>query len=45
VFINEVGKERVGRIKLASSPIYGEKWGEAIITKFCTNEEVSYVMT
>ena len=39
------GKGRDGRIGLASSPICGEKWGEAIITKFCTHVEVSYVIT
>ena len=39
------GKERDGRIGLASSPICGEKWGGAIITKFCTHVEVSYVIT
>ena len=42
---NKVGKERDGRIGLASSPICGEKWGGAIITKFCTHVEVSYVVT
>ena len=40
-----VGKERDGRIGLASSPICGEKCGGAIITKFCTHVEVSYVIT
>ena len=39
------GKERDGRIGLAFSPICGEKWGGAIITKFRTHVEVSYVIT
>ena len=30
---------------MAFSPICGEKWGGAIITKFCTHVEVSYVIT
>ena len=42
---NKVGKGRDGRIGLAFSPICGEKWGGAIITKFCTHVEVSYVIT
>ena len=39
------GKGRDGRIGLAFSPICGEKWGGAIITKFCTHVDVSYVVT
>ena len=26
-------------------PSVGEKWGEAIITKFCTHVELRYVIT
>jgi hypothetical protein len=46
---NKVGKPREakprkGKIGLANSPCPGEKWGGAIITKFCTRVHVGYVM-
>ena len=40
----EKGRERMEEFELAFSRFSGRKWGEVIVTKFCTRVDVGYVI-